>query len=116
MTTSQSRLTAILGALLTSVALTVSAADSPPLPAGLTAPLKRRSFLLSTANARGRTVRADDTHGKVVIARFWRPGETSASMRCPPLQRAYNEYQKSGVAVLAISIDGEGAQAVKAVP
>jgi peroxiredoxin len=31
----------------------------------------------------------------------------------PSVQRAYNEYQKSGVAVLAISIDGEGAQAVK---
>ena len=31
----------------------------------------------------------------------------------PSVQRAYSEYQKSGVVVLAISIDGEGAQAVK---
>jgi peroxiredoxin len=31
----------------------------------------------------------------------------------PSVQRAHDEYQKNGVAVLAISIDGEGAQAVR---
>jgi peroxiredoxin len=31
----------------------------------------------------------------------------------PSVQRAHDEYQKSGVAVLAISIDGEGAKAVR---
>jgi len=72
MTTSQSRLTAILGALLTSVALTVSAADSPPFPAGLTAPAKATQLpAFNLPTPAGGTVRADDTHGKVVIARFW---------------------------------------------
>lgn len=31
----------------------------------------------------------------------------------PSVQRAHDEYKKSGVAVLAISIDGEGARAVR---
>ncbi len=31
----------------------------------------------------------------------------------PSVQRAHDEYKKAGVAVLAISIDGEGARAVK---
>ncbi len=31
----------------------------------------------------------------------------------PSVQRAHDEYQKSGVAVLAISIDGDGGKAVK---
>ena len=31
----------------------------------------------------------------------------------PSVQRAHDEYQKSGVVVLAISIDGEGAKAVR---
>ena len=31
----------------------------------------------------------------------------------PSVQRAHDEYRKSGVAVLAISIDGEGARAVR---
>jgi len=31
----------------------------------------------------------------------------------PSVQRAHDEYKKSGVAVLAISIDGEGAKAVR---
>lgn len=31
----------------------------------------------------------------------------------PSVQRAQKDYQKSGVAVLAISVDGEGGQAVR---
>ena len=31
----------------------------------------------------------------------------------PSVQRAQKDYQKSGVAVLAISVDGEGARAVR---
>lgn len=31
----------------------------------------------------------------------------------PSVQRAQQEYQKSGIPVLAISLDGQGAQAVK---
>jgi peroxiredoxin len=31
----------------------------------------------------------------------------------PSVQRAHDEYRKSGVAVLAISIDGDGAKSVK---
>jgi peroxiredoxin len=31
----------------------------------------------------------------------------------PSVQRAHDEYKKSGVAVLAISIDGDGAKSVK---
>ena len=31
----------------------------------------------------------------------------------PSVQRAQQEYQKSGVAMLAISLDGQGGQAVK---
>jgi peroxiredoxin len=31
----------------------------------------------------------------------------------PSVQRAHEEFQKSGVVVLAVSIDGQGAQAVK---
>ena len=31
----------------------------------------------------------------------------------PSVQRAQEDYQKSGVAVLAISVDGQGAQAVR---
>ena len=31
----------------------------------------------------------------------------------PSVQRAHDEYRKSGVAVLAVSVDGEGAKAVK---
>ena len=31
----------------------------------------------------------------------------------PSVQRAHDEYRKSGVVVLAVSIDGEGAKAVK---
>jgi peroxiredoxin len=31
----------------------------------------------------------------------------------PSVQRAHDAYQKSGVAVLAISIDGDGAKSVK---
>jgi len=54
------------------VALTVSAADSPPLPAGLTAPAKATQLpAFNLPTPAGGTVRADDTHGKVVIARFW---------------------------------------------
>ena len=31
----------------------------------------------------------------------------------PSVQRAHDEYKKSGIAVLAISIDGDGGKAVK---
>ena len=31
----------------------------------------------------------------------------------PSVQRAHNEYQKSGVVVLAVSIDGDGGKSVK---
>ena len=53
-------------------AVASSAADLPPLPAGLSAPTKATqtpAFNLQTAA--GGMLRADDLRGKVVIARFW---------------------------------------------
>lgn len=52
--------------------MSASAAGLPPLPAGLTAPAtptRTPEFNLQTAT--GGTLRADELHGKVVIARFW---------------------------------------------
>ena len=54
------------------LASTATAAELPPLPAGLTAPSKPvhiPQFTLATPA--GSKVRADDLKGKVVIARFW---------------------------------------------
>ena len=57
---------------LASDRLAANAAGLPPLPAGLTAPATPThtpAFTLPTAA--GGTLRADELHGKVVIARFW---------------------------------------------
>ncbi len=53
-------------------ATTATAAELPPLPAGLTAPAKPvhlPQFTLATPA--GGKVRADEFKGKVLIARFW---------------------------------------------
>ena len=49
-----------------------SAADLPPLPQGLSAPVKpvkMQAFNLQTAT--GSVAKSDDYKGKVLIARFW---------------------------------------------
>lgn len=53
-------------------AFSVTAAELPPLPAGLTAPAKPVQLPAFTlATPAGGKVRADEFKGKVVIARFW---------------------------------------------
>ena len=52
--------------------LSASAAELPPIPAGLAAPSKpTRMPAFNLATPAGGTVRADDFRGKVLIARFW---------------------------------------------
>jgi hypothetical protein len=59
------------GVLATGMAA-ADAAGLPPLPTGLAAPAtptRMPAFNLQTAS--GGTLRAEDVHGKVVVARFW---------------------------------------------
>ena len=62
----------LLGLLLTLSPLRTPAADSPPLPEGLSAPGQLTpvpGFALPDPD--GNPVRSEDLRGKVVIVRFW---------------------------------------------
>ena len=59
------------GALMSGV-LSATAADLPPLPAGLAAPSKAtRMPAFNLPTAAGGTVHAEEWRGKIVIARIW---------------------------------------------
>lgn len=68
----KSRARMLASVMLASLAISVAAAELPPLPAGLTAvskPVQLPAFTLATPA--GSTVRAEEFRGKVLIARFW---------------------------------------------
>jgi len=57
---------------LASMVFSAAAAELPPLPEGLTAPSKPVHMPeFNLAKAAGGTARAEEFHGKVLIARFW---------------------------------------------
>ncbi len=68
----KSQLRTVAAAALASMALGASAAELPPLPAGLTAPAKPAHLPdFNLAKPESGSVRASDFKGKVMIARFW---------------------------------------------
>ena len=63
---------AVIALALATLAFAVSAADMPPLPAGLSAPTKPVHLpQFNLATPAGGKVNADEFKGKVLIARFW---------------------------------------------
>jgi peroxiredoxin len=61
----------------------------------------------------GNTVSSEDFKGKVVILDFWATWCGHCGAEIPGLDELQSEYQKRGLAVIGISLDEEGADAVK---
>ena len=62
----------LLGGLLILKPLNLHAAEQPPPPEGLTAPIPSTSIpVFELPDANGETVRSADLQGKVIVVRFW---------------------------------------------
>ncbi|HZI33146.1 MAG TPA: redoxin domain-containing protein, partial [Candidatus Binatia bacterium] len=65
-------------------------------------------------NVDGHTVRSADFKGKVVILDFWATWCPPCRAEIPGLIELQKQYGKQGLAVIGVSVDQDGASAVKA--
>lgn len=60
----------------------------------------------------GKSLRLADFKGKVVLLNFWATWCAPCREEMPAMERLYRRYKDNGLAVLALSIDAEGASVV----
>jgi len=62
----------------------------------------------------GDTVRLDRYHGEVVLLNIWATWCTPCVTEMPSIQRLYEQMAPQGLKVVAVSVDGEDTEAVRA--
>ncbi len=60
----------------------------------------------------GKDLRLNDYRGKVVLLNFWATWCPPCLEELPAMDRLHQRYRPQGFAVLAVSVDAEGAQVV----
>ena len=101
-------------ALLLTLAGVAAAADQPNVRAALR-PLKERKpapdFVLQDSS--GKTVKLKDYRGKVILLDFWATWCHGCKEEIPWFSEFQKAYGKKGLAVVGVSMDGDGWKVVK---
>lgn len=74
-------------------------------PARAEVELNQAAPALDARLLNGRTLKAKDLQGKVVVTLFWATWCPTCRSTLPELQRLYGEHQARGLEILALSID-----------
>jgi peroxiredoxin len=82
---------------------------------GLTVPSRTRAAAdFTLTGVAGQTVRLGDARGQVVLLNFWATWCPACRAEMPSIQRLHARFKDKGLAVLAVSVDRGGAEAVAA--
>ena len=99
--------------VLVTLAVVISAADSPAIPAGLRAQKDRASATdFTLTDETGTTVRLSSFRGHVVLLDFWATWCTGCKVEIPWYMEFQKQYGRAGLRSIGVAMDEEGWQKV----